>query len=166
MTERLTPERIAELKKDCDLAREVSALDDPRFTLLRERNLRCSEVEALLSAASRESRMAPVVEAAIAMQEQSGWCCFCDFDDTAHPHDADCPLVANGWGRGLGTMAKTCTIQIDVKEPDTFGDLQAELRLSDEKRRAHFQWGEYATFELEIDEQLNVVSGRILPVKP
>jgi hypothetical protein len=61
---------------------------------------------------------------------------------------------------------KTATIQLgSIKDPDGWGNLIHELGLSEEKRRQYFQWGEYADLELEIDENLQVVSGRILPVQ-
>jgi hypothetical protein len=62
---------------------------------------------------------------------------------------------------------KTAKIIIcDVKNPDGFGELIQKLGLSRAAVAAHFQWSEYASFELEIDENLQVVAGRVLSVKP
>jgi len=59
---------------------------------------------------------------------------------------------------------RTATVCIDVKSPDEWGNLIHNLALSDAVSRAHFEFGEYATLELEFDETLHVVSGRVVPV--
>lgn len=59
----------------------------------------------------------------------------------------------------------THVVTVFVKEPDEFGALIHALGISDEVKERHFEFGEYATFELEIDEKLRVVSGRIVPRK-
>lgn len=61
---------------------------------------------------------------------------------------------------------KTAKMVIDsYKDPDGWGQLIDELDLSEEKRRQFFEWCEYASLELVIDEDMNVVSGHLLPVK-
>lgn len=60
---------------------------------------------------------------------------------------------------------KTSTIQIYHKDPDGWGDLINELGLSEAKTSKYFEFCEYATVELEIDEKLNIVGGKILPVR-
>jgi hypothetical protein len=58
---------------------------------------------------------------------------------------------------------KTATVVLDsVKEPDAFGELIHELGLSDAKASKYFEFGEYAAFELEIDEDMNVIGGKVL----
>lgn len=58
---------------------------------------------------------------------------------------------------------KTAKIVLDnVKDPDGWGGLIQELALSQKVSREHFDFGEYASLELEIDEDLNVVGGRVL----
>lgn len=53
----------------------------------------------------------------------------------------------------------------DIKDPDGWGDLIEALELSESDMEHHFECREYASLELEIDEDLNVVGGRILPRK-
>lgn len=58
---------------------------------------------------------------------------------------------------------KTAKIRLDnIKEPDGWGNLIHALGLPKELVKHHFEWSEYASLELEIDENLNVVGGRIL----
>jgi hypothetical protein len=59
---------------------------------------------------------------------------------------------------------KTATIELSAKEPDTFGEMCDELGASDEARARFLRWGEYATIELVVDENFNIVGGRFLPV--
>lgn len=60
---------------------------------------------------------------------------------------------------------KTAKIRLDtIKDPDGWGQLIHELGLSDEVRSKHFEWSEYAALELEIDEDLRVVGGRVVPL--
>lgn len=76
-----------------------------------------------------------------------------------------------------GPAKKTAKIQLDsIKDPDGWHNLIHELGLSDvddagedrastEKQKFvedHFEFGEYASLELVVDEDLNVVGGRIL----
>ena len=57
----------------------------------------------------------------------------------------------------------THKIMFTAKEPDEFYALISELKLDDATRKEYFEFSEYATFELEIDSALRVVSGRIVP---
>jgi len=72
---------------------------------------------------------------------------------------------------------KTATIVLyDIKDPDGWQELLTKLGLIDTDEEGvnrapkaaqklvqkHFDCGEYASLELEIDEDLNVVGGRIL----
>lgn len=60
---------------------------------------------------------------------------------------------------------KTAKIILDnIKESDAWFMLCEELGIDEEKRRAHFEFSEYANLELEFDENLNVVSGRVIPL--
>lgn len=59
---------------------------------------------------------------------------------------------------------KTATIVLDsVKDPDGWGQLIHDLGLSDAKARKFFEFREYANLEIEIDSDLNIVGGRVLP---
>lgn len=40
----------------------------------------------------------------------------------------------------------------------------ADLGLPDDKAEKYFEFGEYATVELEIDSNLKIISGKILPL--
>jgi hypothetical protein len=57
----------------------------------------------------------------------------------------------------------TYKMTITVKEPDEIGNLCDTLNLDKATYRDYFEFGEYATFELEIDEAMKVVAGRIVP---
>jgi len=60
---------------------------------------------------------------------------------------------------------KTATIVLDsVKDPDGWYQLSEELGLSDETRDKFFEFSEYATIELVIDEDMNVVGGCVVPL--
>jgi hypothetical protein len=52
----------------------------------------------------------------------------------------------------------------DVKDPDGWGRVIQALKLSKDTSNAFFEFGEYASLELTIDENLRIVEGRILPV--
>lgn len=59
---------------------------------------------------------------------------------------------------------KTTTIEIHhIKDPDLWWQLAEKLGLSDEIFSEHFEFGDYAALELEVDESLRVVGGRFLP---
>lgn len=60
-------------------------------------------------------------------------------------------------------MAKTARIIIEHKDPDGWNALAADLGLTAEQRDMFFEHGEYATLEIEIDDSLNIVGGRVLP---
>lgn len=60
---------------------------------------------------------------------------------------------------------KTAKIQLDsIKDPDGWGALIDEIGLTEAKARKFFEWSEYASLELEFDQDLNVVSGRVIPL--
>lgn len=56
----------------------------------------------------------------------------------------------------------SCTIHLYVKDPDEFGRAVQALGL--ERPNNYFEYGEYASFELTINEDMTV-TGRIPPVK-
>lgn len=58
----------------------------------------------------------------------------------------------------------TYKMTITVKEPDEIGNLCDALNLDKATYHDYFEFGEYATFELEIDEALKVVNGRLVPL--
>lgn len=64
------------------------------------------------------------------------------------------------------TKKRTATIQLtDLKDPDGWGEVIQKLRLSEAKQERYFQWSEYASIELQIDSDMNIIGGRILPVE-
>lgn len=59
-------------------------------------------------------------------------------------------------------MYDTFIITLTVKDPDEFGALIYGLDLDEATRKEYFEFGEYATIELEIDKTMKVVSGKII----
>ena len=56
---------------------------------------------------------------------------------------------------------KTFTIKLhDIKE-EGWGELIYELGLSEEKADKFFEFGEFASIEIEVDEDMNIVGGKI-----
>ncbi len=51
----------------------------------------------------------------------------------------------------------------NVKDPDGWSELGSELGLSDEQMKKTFEYGDYGKFEIEVDENLNIIGGRIIP---
>ena len=61
---------------------------------------------------------------------------------------------------------KTATITIDsIKDSDGWYELGTSLGLSDEKIGKTFLYGEYANITIEVDENLNIIGGKINPYK-
>lgn len=74
---------------------------------------------------------------------------------------------------------KTAKLILDsIKDPDKFTEMCWELGLIREDDRGrdydsvesplvakHFEFHEYASIEIEVDENLNIVGGRFLPIK-
>lgn len=59
---------------------------------------------------------------------------------------------------------KTAKISLSsVKDSDGWAELGFELGFSEKKISKVFQWSEYADLEIEVDEDLNIVGGRIIP---
>lgn len=62
---------------------------------------------------------------------------------------------------------KKFTIELnDIKSSDGWGELIFELGLSDEKIDQFFEFGEYASLSIEVDEDMNILGGKILQVRP
>jgi hypothetical protein len=61
-------------------------------------------------------------------------------------------------------MKTTYIVLISIKDSDGWHELATALDLSEEQRREYFEFGEYASLELKIDENLNVVGGKFLRV--
>lgn len=59
---------------------------------------------------------------------------------------------------------KTTTIQLDCKDPDVFGDMALDLNLTDAKRNKFLEFGEYATIELTVSDDMTFV-GRFVQKK-
>lgn len=56
---------------------------------------------------------------------------------------------------------KTFTIELyDIKE-EGWGELIYELDLSEEKADKFFEYGEFASIEIEVDEDMNIIGGKI-----
>ena len=55
-------------------------------------------------------------------------------------------------------------VTLTVKDSSEFGNLADALGLSETDRNEFFEFGEYATLELEIDSALKIVGGRVVPV--
>lgn len=61
---------------------------------------------------------------------------------------------------------KTFTIELeDIKSSDGWGELIYELGLNDEKIDQFFEFGEYASLSIEVDEDMNIIGGKILQVR-
>lgn len=60
-------------------------------------------------------------------------------------------------------LKKTAKIVVYHKDPDGIGELISELGLSEKKADKYFEYGEYGTFEIEVDSEMNIVGGRVLP---
>jgi len=63
-------------------------------------------------------------------------------------------------------MAKTVIISIDsIKDSDGWYELAHELGLEKQAYNI-FEYGEYANITIEVDENLNIIGGKIHPHKP
>lgn len=60
---------------------------------------------------------------------------------------------------------RTARAEFVIKEPDEWGRVIDELDLTYEFQRMHFEFGEYATIEVEFDEELRITGGRVVPLK-
>lgn len=59
---------------------------------------------------------------------------------------------------------KTIQITIDmIKAPDLWRSVANDLGLSEEMFSRHFEFGDYAEIELQVDENLVIVGGRFVP---
>lgn len=57
---------------------------------------------------------------------------------------------------------KTATMDFDnIKSSDGQHELATELGISEEKFNELFEYGEYGSFTIEVDENLNIVGGCI-----
>lgn len=63
------------------------------------------------------------------------------------------------------SSTKTAEVTFYIKGPDEWGSLIRTLGLTEAQQNRYFEWGEYATVELEFDEELMVVRGKLLPRK-
>lgn len=61
-------------------------------------------------------------------------------------------------------MKKTHAMRFKVKDPDGFGELCYSLGISEEDAARYLEYGEYGTIEVVFDEDLRIVSGRLVPV--
>ena len=58
----------------------------------------------------------------------------------------------------------TMKIKLEMlKEPDLWWEVKERLNLSDDIFSRYFEYGDYGAIEVEIDENLNVVGGRLIP---
>ena len=59
-------------------------------------------------------------------------------------------------------MAKTAEITLEnIKDSDGWYELANDLGLSEEETYKTFEYGEYGTITIVVDENLNIVGGRI-----
>lgn len=65
-------------------------------------------------------------------------------------------------GRVVDPPQTECIILYDIKDPDGWGELFTLLGVPEEKWERYLEFSEYANLELEFDQDLNVVRGRIL----
>jgi len=62
---------------------------------------------------------------------------------------------------------KTAKITLDsIKSCDGWGELGFELGKTEDEISDIFEYGEYGSVELIVDENLNIVGGKIIPFKP
>lgn len=61
----------------------------------------------------------------------------------------------------------TSSIKLEnVKDSDGWWILGSELGFTNEKHNKVFEYGEFASLELVVDEKLNIVGGKIIPKEP
>lgn len=61
-------------------------------------------------------------------------------------------------------MNKTSTITLsNIKDSDGWFELGNDLGLSHKQIYKIFEYGEYANIEIEVDENLNIIGGKIIP---
>lgn len=61
---------------------------------------------------------------------------------------------------------KTAKVVLEnVKDADGWADLMTSLGVPQEEWGRHLEYGEFASLELEVDRDLKVVGGRIIPRK-
>ena len=61
-------------------------------------------------------------------------------------------------------MAKTATIRLnDIKESDGWYELGNDLGMSEKQINKTFEYGEYGCIEIIVDENLNIIGGKIIP---
>jgi hypothetical protein len=64
----------------------------------------------------------------------------------------------------MAQKIKTAKIELEsIKSSDGWYSLGNELGLSEEKIYEVFEYGEFGSLEIEVDEHLNIVGGRIIP---
>jgi len=61
-------------------------------------------------------------------------------------------------------MAKTATIRLnDIKESDGWFELAHDLGMTEKQTYKTFEYGEYGNIEIIVDENLNIIGGKIIP---
>jgi len=59
-------------------------------------------------------------------------------------------------------LKKTAEIYLDsIKDSDGWQELSDELGLCYEKSREYFEFGEYGSITIVVDENLNIIGGRV-----
>jgi hypothetical protein len=61
-------------------------------------------------------------------------------------------------------LKTTRVIVPDIKEPDVWSEMAANLGVPAHVRDRFLQFGEYASLELEVNEKLEIVSARFIPL--
>jgi hypothetical protein len=61
-------------------------------------------------------------------------------------------------------MAKTATIRLnDIKDSDGWYELGHDLGMTPKQISKTFEYGEYGSIEIIVDEKLNIIGGKIIP---
>ena len=63
-------------------------------------------------------------------------------------------------------MKTAKTVINNIKDSDGWFELGNSLGINSNKIYDIFEHGEYANIEIEVDENLNIIGGRIIPFKP
>lgn len=58
-------------------------------------------------------------------------------------------------------MAKTSTIELHDIKNHGWDEVAYELGLSEKQKNKFFEYGEYASISIEIDENMNIIGGKI-----
>ena len=64
----------------------------------------------------------------------------------------------------MENFMNTAKIRIDmIKAPDLWHNLKDKLNLDDDIFYRYIEYGDYGEIEIEVDEKLNIISGKFIP---